>query len=343
MELENGASFSQEALLENSGFRAWVLNGDKKQEAYWEKHLREHPQHREMIEQARRLLLDMRAQFEQDDVTANEVEKKLQAQLKRLGTPEKLGRTRLIHLDLTKNYRIAAAASVLLLLLAGMGWWWSQQSATIYATEFGEWETVSLPDGSVVQLNANTTLELDADWKDGAVRRVWLSGEAYFQVEEKPKTGSRFQVITNDLTVEVLGTTFNVHSRGEQTEVFLEEGSVRLDLAADTPQERRLAPGQMLTYSKAMNKILDNGSASADLTISWKDGLLKFDKTPMREVLQQVEEIYGVTFQVEDEKMYDRPITSQGVPMEQLEVTLPILARALGLSVQLENDIYMIK
>lgn len=343
MELENGASFSLETLLEDPGFRTWVLKGDKEQEEYWKAYEKQHPERKEVIAQARLLLLDMQAQFELNDLAADEVELKLAAQLRHLGSPEKLGSTRLIHLDLTRNYRLVAAASVLLLLLVGFGWWWTQQRGVLYVTEFGEWETVELPDGSEVRLNANTSLELDDDWDNSGTRRVRLSGEAYFQVEKKPETQRRFQVITEDLTVEVLGTTFNVHSRGERTEVFLEEGSVRLDLSADMLQEMKLEPGQKLAYSKAIGQILDSGPASADLTTSWKDGLLKFDKTPMREVLQKVEEIYGITFQVEDEKLYDRPITSQGVPMKQLEVTLPILARALGLSVQLKNDIYMIK
>lgn len=344
MELENGASFSLEALLEHSGFRAWVLRGDKEQAEYWETYLVKHPDRREVIERARSLLLDMHRQFEQHELAPEAVAQKLQDQLERLGMPEKLGRGRLIDLGRPSAYRrFMVAASVLLLLLAGLGWWWTEHTSRVYLTRYGEWKTIELPDGSSVRLNANTRLELPANWQEGSTRRVHLSGEAYFQVRKKPETQSRFQVLTEDLKVEVLGTTFNVHSRGERTEVFLEEGSVSLELGADSGSPMLLQPGQKLSYSKAYNEILDSGPASAELTTSWKDGLLKFEKTPMREVLQQVEDIYGITFRVENEAQYDRPITSQGIPMEQLEVSLPILARALGLTVRLENDVYVIK
>ncbi|PHN03421.1 FecR family protein [Flavilitoribacter nigricans] len=343
MELENGASFSIEALMENPGFRAWVLKEDQREGEYWKAYIAEHPERREVIEQARSLLLDMNEHFTTDDMNAAAVEQKLQAQLERLGSPEKLGRNSRFELRWTSGYLRLAAASILLLLVAGIAWWWIQRPSDLYATNFGEWETVTLPDGSRVNMNANTTLRLDDHWNDGAIRRVWLSGEAYFQVTKQSDTHGLFQVITDDLTVEVLGTAFNVHSRGEHTEVYLEEGSVNLELADGTQGAMQLEPGEMLTYSKALSTIVESGPASKELTTSWKDGLLKFDKTPMREVLQEVEDIYGITFRLEDESQYDRPITSQGVPMEQLEVTLPILARALGLTVELENDIYVIK
>jgi ferric-dicitrate binding protein FerR (iron transport regulator) len=329
-------------LLENPGFRAWVLKEDETAAAYWNTFLSDHPEHREVIDRARVLLMNMQEHFESHELTADSVERKLQAQLEHLGAPQKLGKARRINIQGRNRYRLMAAASVVLLLIAGAVWW-AQSTNLVYATNFGEWETAELPDGSVVKLNSNTTLRLDSHWEEGATRKVWLSGEAYFQVAKKPDTQSRFQVITDDLTVEVLGTVFNVHSRGEHTAVFLEEGKVRLALEADTLQEVVLEPGQKLAYSKIQHAILDNGPASAELMTSWKDGLLKFKKTPMREVLQKVEEIYGISFRLEDETQYDRLINSQGIPIEKLDETVRILAQVLAVDVQLENDIYILR
>ena len=56
------------------------------------------------------------------------------------------------------------------------------------------------------------------------------------------ETQTKFEVITPDLTVEVLGTSFNVSSREEQTEVFLEEGKIRLDLGTE---EDMMQPGKL--------------------------------------------------------------------------------------------------
>ena len=74
-------------------------------------------------------------------------------------------------------------------------------------------------------------------------RDQWISCAA---CRKKPDTGSKFQVITADLIVEVLGTSFNVHSRGSQTNVYLEEGRIRVDLGHE---EKYLDPGELIEYS----------------------------------------------------------------------------------------------
>ena len=72
---------------------------------------------------------------------------------------------------------------------------------------------ILLPDGSAVTLNANSKLQ----YYTHSARKVWLEGEAFFEVKKIPETAEPFQVVTNDLTITVLGTTFNVNSRNEQT------------------------------------------------------------------------------------------------------------------------------
>ena len=88
---------------------------------------------------------------------------------------------------------------------------------------------IKLPDGSLVQLNANSTLSFDTQWDASADRCVWLNGEAFFEVEKKPETKQKFKVITADLTVEVLGTEFNINSHHQQTRVFLQEGEDKIE------------------------------------------------------------------------------------------------------------------
>lgn len=341
MELEKGASFSVESLLENASFRAWVLAGDEQAAQQWQYYLQTKPEAAETIEHARTLLLDLKDSYESLHRSPAAIEAALAAQLRGMGNPKKLkgaGSRRIRPVFL----RSAAAAAVVLLL--ALGWWWQVQRQTLtYTTNFAEWRSVELPDGSQVKLNANSTLRLDRDWSEDHTRRVWLEGEAYFQVQKKPQTGARFQVTTNDLTVEVLGTAFNVHSRGEATEVFLEEGQVRLDIGTDSTGALFLQPGEKLAYSRSRRAILDSGQASAEIHLAWKDGLLRFDKAPMREVLQKIQDIYGITFQVEQEAIYNRPIYSQGIPIGQLEYTLPILAKVTNTTIRLENKVYVIE
>src|SRR5690606_8958967 len=88
-------------------------------------------------------------------------------------------------------------------------------STVYYATDFGEIQTITLPDGSKATLNGNSTLQISENWEES--REVWLDGEAFFEVKKIPEKssqpgalrGKKFLVHTHHLAVEVLGTTFN--------------------------------------------------------------------------------------------------------------------------------------
>ncbi|MBK8505327.1 MAG: FecR domain-containing protein [Saprospiraceae bacterium] len=100
---------------------------------------------------------------------------------------------------------------------------------SIYTAGFGERQKIVLPDGSAVDLNANSSLRLGSQWVEG-IQEVWLEGEAYFEVEKNLSKGVKFTVHTNGPDVEVVGTHFNVDSRKEETRIYLEEGKVCLIL-----------------------------------------------------------------------------------------------------------------
>ena len=235
-----------------------------------------------------------------------------------------------------------AAASVLLLLVAG--WWLLAPGATSLTTTtaFAEQKTLTLPDGTTVWLNANSTLTYPENWDDREDRRVTLEGEAFFRVNPKPSTGQKFLVTTADLTVAVLGTVFNVNSREERTSVFLEEGRIALQLDESTAEEKLMEPGDLVTYSaKRKQLIQDEKPPTPAVHTSWKDGVLVFDNTPLSEVLDKVENIYGITFEVPDSTINQREITA-GLPMEELTIVVPLLEQVLGYSIVEDGGRYRI-
>ncbi len=83
-----------------------------------------------------------------------------------------------------------------------------------------EFQQVELPDGSIVYLNKESSVSYDGSFE---TRTIELTGEAFFSVEsgEVP-----FKVITENGEVEVLGTEFNIRSRGDEMEVEVEDGEV---------------------------------------------------------------------------------------------------------------------
>lgn len=235
-----------------------------------------------------------------------------------------------------------AAAAVLLLITAGSLWWRQAEDLIAVSTDFEEQRTVALPDGSTVQLNANSTLRFAAAWEEREDRQVWLDGEAFFTVTKKQSTGQKFRVTTPDLTVAVLGTVFNVNSHEERTTVFLEEGRISLELINNDEQEKVMEPGELLTYSAKQRTVITNvKQAASPLHTSWKDGVLQFEDTPLSTVIERVENIYGIRFSVSDTSIYQREITA-GLPMEKLDIVLPLLEQALGLKIEFKEGHYLI-
>ncbi len=145
---------------------------------------------------------------------------------------------------------VGVAASVGLLLALGV-WLFNELRTPLITiqTAFAEQQTLILPDSSIVELNANSSISYRDNWTNRESRIVWLTGEAFFHVTKKQRTGQKFCVLTNDLTVEVLGTSFNVNTHHEETKVFLEEGKVKLNF--DTfSEEILMEPGELVTYSQ---------------------------------------------------------------------------------------------
>ena len=268
--------------------------------------------------------------WDRDDFTQRLPSSFYQRLLQRIGQGKSRGATR------RKSRRLpliiaAAAATVLLLFFAGRAFYGSNNDyTTTTTTAYAEQRSVTLPDGSRVRLNANSTIRYAENWTETEDREVWLDGEAFFEVAKKPVTHQKFRVTTPDLSIAVLGTVFNVNTQEDGTSVFLEEGSIALQLKDLDSGEQLMAPGDLIKYSAARKEVIaEERNSQADVHTSWKDGVLTFEDTPMADVLRRLENIYGITISIEDSTVLDRSITG-GVPMEDLEIVIPLLEQVTG-------------
>lgn len=188
-----------------------------------------------------------------------------------------------------------------------------------------EWNTIStplggqfqlhLPDGSKVWLNAGSDLRFPAAFT-GTLREVELKGEAYFEVarnEKKP-----FHVKVNGLTVEVLGTHFNVKAYEDEpvVQTTLVEGRVNVRTPAG---EELLSPGKQASMDKREGTLKVSDVRTADV-IAWKNGLFRFSDESVDEVMRRigrwynVEVIYG---EIRPETRFSGMISRQ-VPLSQV-------------------------
>ncbi|RMG57478.1 MAG: DUF4974 domain-containing protein [Bacteroidetes bacterium] len=232
-----------------------------------------------------------------------------------------------------RTYRWHIAAVLLALLgIRGILWYQQEWREVVVRTRAGETRELVLADSTEVMLNANSRLS----YRKGAPRQVALQGEAYFKVRKKPATGERFLVQTSDLEVEVLGTVFNVHTRSGATEVFLEEGQVRLGFALDSLPPVIMDPGELVTYAPAQGTLARTRPVSA-LPSSWKDGAIIMEMVSVPEVLTRIEAVYSITIELGRADLAHREVTL-AFPVEDLELALKTLETVLGEEVIPQGD-----
>lgn len=167
----------------------------------------------------------------------------------------------------------------------------------------GEKLLLTLPDKSKVLVNSNSKIKFPTSFEKDS-REVYLVGEAFFEVEkdrERP-----FFVFTGELTTEVLGTSFNINSRLERTKIALLEGKVKVKNSID---EAFLLPGEMVDDGINSSGKLEVTSFIYAKEMAWKDGQIKFQKKPLKAILQQLEDWYGVKFEPEKNINLNRTVT----------------------------------
>lgn len=238
-------------------------------------------------------------------------------------------------------FRVGRVAAVGLFLVIA-GWFSLEQfnpSELIVQTGFDERKEMILPDGSKVILNGNSSLKYFAVWSGEETRVVKLEGEAYFEVAKKPSTNAKFQVLTNDLTIEVLGTVFNVNTRKEKTKVFLEEGKVKLNLQDKKSSELILEPGEVVSYSAKRKLLMSPQKTVNEIEVSWKDGFLTFKDTPLKEILEKLSETTNLEFEIETTFLASRKWTL-ALPNDKVEEAISVLSTTTGTQINKVGNKY---
>ena len=179
-------------------------------------------------------------------------------------------------------FKYSIAASFLVLFSIGI-------SMRLYTTEIytltNETTNHILPDGSIIELNAATTISYHPYWWKFN-RSVNLEGEAFFKVQK----GEEFNVISNNGTTQVLGTSFNIYSRNEKYKVYCKSGKVRV--IDNELNEVILQPG--LFAEIETNKIQLKNNINPKLILAWKSDMFIYKNTPLKNVFKDFETYYGI-------------------------------------------------
>lgn len=201
---------------------------------------------------------------------------------------------------------------------------------------FGKRSTLTLADGSRVWLNSGSVLEFPAQFP-GKKREIRLAaGEMYIEVA--PDKLKPFYVHTSSFQVKVYGTAFNLSVYDESaSSVVLVDGSVALQ-SPDGNEEVALKPDQLAAYDPQSGSF-SLQKVEVDNYISWKEGYLSLNKTPMTEVLKRIERYYNLSFNYEqDVNLQKRTCTGKIYLSDNLNNVMTTIALLSSTGYEKENN-----
>lgn len=312
-------NFNLHYLLEDASFVNWAKGLNKNDMEYWNNWIADHPQHIELVESAKAILIGIR--FEPQFPDAQKVDKALAKILPKLGLATIGAVNNKKFLPLKRVITLLTAAVVLFLLSwTGLSLF-NNYNTTVHKTNFGEIIDLKLSDGTTVVLNGNSEIS----YKKDNPRLLYLKGEAYFKVKSIPSTDAKFWVLTNDLKVEVLGTQFHVNTRKKNTKVVLDEGSIHLEFK--NGDVTKMIPGELVSFSIDTEKVVHKKVTRETPFALWRGGTYTFNEIPLKEVMSNLEFTYGIQVKYESEKLKEIPI-SGGIPNQNLKICIAAIEKA---------------
>ncbi len=158
---------------------------------------------------------------------------------------------------------------------------------TLRVPRGGEY-SITLSDGTIVYLNSESELRYPVNFV-GRDRRVYLSGEAYFDVVQDE--AHPFIVDMGNSSVRVLGTSFNVRAYADEDEVLttLVQGTVKFSAGKESVT---LEPGKQAVLGKSES--IETREVDTYLYTAWKEGVFAFKKQRLEEIMKVVSRWYDV-------------------------------------------------
>lgn len=247
------------------------------------------------------------------------------------------GKTRL-------HWVAASVAAAALLMGTAILYRMRSPPGTAFQTGIGEHASISLLDGTRVELNSNTRVEVDYS---RGVRVVRLDqGEAFFRVVHEPSRP--FWVYAGGSWVRDVGTAFNVYLRPDDVRVTVSQGTVEVGsaaAAADTAQSDArkaggsvLAAGQQADLRDGATMIRPLPREEIQRLLAWRSGKVSFVKQPLSEVVREMSRYTTLEITINDKRLRQLPIggtfdaTPQGV-----ETLIAMLEDGLRLRVRRER------
>ncbi|QHS60013.1 FecR family protein [Chitinophaga agri] len=324
------ASFTAIQLAADPYFLEWVRFPDAAGSRFWENFMQTYPQKVADVDRAAAIarsmyvIADMPTTQQQEDSWKRILQALPQAQPVRPRPTTVRSATRIW----------MAAAAVIALAVAVWIIFRPVNNEINIASVYGEVKDVSLPDGTRVKLNGNSSIRYSEQWSSSSPREVWVKGEAFFEVKPVASNDAsqRFQVHSGDLDVQVLGTSFNVRNRRGISDVMLTTGKVMVAAAGE--QQLLSRPGELATYNK---KELKKKIVPVSSYTSWQERKLQLEQTSVADLFARLEDDWGYHIQLTDTALLNKKISGD-IDMKDKQVLINALALILHADVSQMGD-----
>ena len=319
-----------EDFIFHTGFKKWVLQPEKSDNDFWEKFVEDHPELAKEISDARKIVAALG--IEQKLLHKSEV-KDLWKDIRhhsKLSVKQKIRR-----ISIWSGIAAAVIAGIIIITNIFKV---EEPIRQVVFSNYGELKEVILPDSSHVTLNGNSKLTYTSVWDKDKTREVWLEGEAFFNVTKKTGTGqAKFLVHAEDVTIEVVGTSFNVTNRKANTKVILSTGSIKLHFDnISNVKEIDMKPGDYIEYSKTDSKITKK-KVNPDIYSYWTSHKLMFDDISLLELTQIIQETYGVHVEIKEQSLNNKRIKI-AAPTNNVDVLFKTLEKLFNLDIKREGN-----
>jgi len=336
MEQEDSHSLEVIDLIADQSFHNWVFETNEQDIREWSQWIQTHPEHRDTIVEAKELVKMLAVNYPQLSRSVIEAKwQRLQRDLSREREETSLTRKRLTSPVAWGIYAVAASIFLLLYFLLPLR---PPTAATdqIHITSNDSLKLHTLPDGSTVVLNLESSLHYTIPWDDKVPRNVRLEGEAFFDVKKNPKgMHNAFVVSAGKVSVNVLGTSFSVSKKVEKTQVFLKSGEVKL-----TTQLRNdslmMSPGDFATY-QAHDHSLESKTVNPNLYLTWVSRELILEQTPLEDIAEWIEDQYDVNTVISNPDV-SSPTLSGKIKVQDFDFMLEVLEKTFDLEIQYTNN-----
>jgi transmembrane sensor len=239
------------------------------------------------------------------------------------------GDTKIIELPKPKRtFQIAAALVLLVCMSFFLKWALDNKNVApeIYATSKQMLEK-KLPDGSKVFINRHSEIVYVVK---NNVREVKLKGEAYFEVIHKDH--EPFVINVNDVLIKDIGTEFNVKTLDNgDVEVKVDGGEVQF--YSENNEGLKLVKGEKARYSKTAKQFTKVNTNVFDNTSSYRTKIFNFENARLRDVIEELNEVYMVNIRLSNHKLDNCPVTAQ-FDNQSIEEVMDLIADALDIKVE---------